>query len=665
MKTNTNEFAQHIGSPRRVVFLEFEDEVEAFLGTIADKDRELSDTTIVALSLPAQLALKSRGIPFLNSVSFFNNRSHARVLEQSEKWLQMIESHLDPGEILHKELSYCIRLVFNYLLWLSEVVVQAIETFQPSKVCCPQGKISVDDSRWAMTPKDRFMGFMVEAYAKKNHLEIQKINPGGDPGRQSQQQSPSSPPTRKPGADTFWSRRIRKFFQSFAKEREIVLAATRGYGLDKALEKMGIDSMTFMLLDFETNPGKWRHLKRILKILLKYWLKSRTQFQLYTIPVLAFPIDNCDVEKREEQVHSMVLSLAQRIETGWSDDFAYRGMDTAPCISMKLRTGILNHLLGLVPMQSQLHEVLHAVRPGVVLSPFSSGIFGILGELCQQMQIPGFLVPHGALAPPRNQLEAIEWRRLSQGQMLSPYQYKAAQTPLAAQHAAYFAIEKQTLNTGPILFSTTEPDRGRALRQRLGLSEETFVILYAVAQRQRSSVRFHIFETEDESLSSMIDVVRAVNQMHDEKVHLVLKLHPAFRFPEAQMRLLLPECSGMSILRPEPFAQVLAASDLMVSYISTTVEEALINQTPVVLYDKWKRYRFIEAFDCNGTPTDKWPVQAAYYTSEPGTLVELFTHTIKQSKEKERHPGIFQAYMFARGESQSLAHYVREITGKK
>ena len=315
-------------------------------------------------------------------------------------------------------------------------------------------------------------------------------------------------------------------------------------------------------------------------------------------------------------------------------------------------------------MQVQLQGVLQAVRPRVVFSPFSSGIYGILGDFCQRLNIPGILVPHGALAPPRNQLEEIEWRRLSQGQMLSAYQYKAAQTPLAAQHAAYFAIEKQTLNTGPVLFSITEPDRGRELRQRLGLSQETFVILYAVAQRQRSSMRFHIFETEDESLSSMIDVVRAVNQMQDENVHLVLKLHPAFRFPETQMRLLLPGCERMSILRREPFAHVLAASDLMVSFISTTVEEALINQTPVVLYDKWKRYRFIEAFDCNGTPSGKWPVQAVYYTDEPGTLPELFTHTLKQSKEKDRHPGIFQEYMFAPGESQPLAHHICEILEK-
>jgi hypothetical protein len=648
----------------QVVFLEFEDEVEAFSGIVVGKDKELNNTVIVALSLPVQLELKNRGIPFLNSLPFFNNHSHARALEQSEKWLKLLESNLDPGEVLNKELIYCIRLVFNYLLWMSEVLVNVIEKFQPSTLYCPGSKISVDDSRWALTPKDRFMGFMVEAYAKKNHLEIRQINPGGDLDRQGQQQFPASAAARKTGANTFWSQRIRKFFQSFAREREIVLAATRGYGMDKVLEKMNLDSMTFMLLDFETSPGKWQYTKKILKILLKYWIKSRAQFQLFTIPVPTFPFDSRDVANRKEQIKNIFLSLMNRLETEWRSDFIYQGMDLVPCISMKLRTGILNHLLELVSMQSQLQEVLQTVRPGIVLSPFSSGIYGILGDLCQQLQIPGFLVPHGALAPPRNQLETIEWRRLSQGQMLSPYHYKAAQTPLAAKHAAYFAIDKQTLNTGPILFSITEPDKGRELRQRLGLLEDTFVILYAVAQRQRSSMRFHIFQTEDEWLCSMGDVVRAVNQMENENVRLIIKLHPAFRFPEAQMRLLLPPCNRMSILKSEPFAQVLSAADLMVSHISTTVEESLINQIPVVLYDKWKRYRFIESFDCNGVSPGEWPVEAAYYISDPNNLAELFTHTLKQSKEKDPHPGIFQAYMFAPGEFQPLSHHICEILGK-
>jgi hypothetical protein len=649
----------------RVVFLEFEDEAEAFIETFAGKERELNHTRIVALSLPVQLALRTRGIPFLNSVSFFNNHSHARALEQSEEWLRLLESHLDSGKILHKELIYCIRLVFNYLLWLTEVVVQTIETLQPSIVCCPEGKISLDDSRWALTPKDRFMGLMVQAYAKKNHLEICQINHPGNLDGQEQRQTPGSSASRKPKANIFWSRGMRKFFQTFSKERKILLAASRGYGLDNALEKMNMDSMTLMLLDFETHFGKWWDVKKFLKMRLIYWLKSRSHFKFFPIPVRAFHFDAFEVTREEEKMKTELLSIAGWIETEWRNNFEYRGMDLAPCISGKLRTGILNHLLDLARLQFQLHGVLESIRPEVVFSPFSSGIFGVLGELCQRLDIPGILIPHGGLAKPQDHLDEIEWRRLSQGLILSPYGYSVAQTPLEAAHANYFGVSERTFNVGPILFSKVEPKRGEKVREKLGISPDTFVILYAVAQRQRSSMRFHIFQTEDEWLFSMSDVVRAVNQMENENVHLIIKLHPAFRFPESHMRLLLPVCNRMSILKREPFAHVLSAADLMVSHISTTVEESLINQIPVVLYDKWKRYYFIRGFDCSEVPPDRWPIAAVYCIDEPSILVELFNHVLNHLQNNHYKKKLFQPYMFANGESRPLVHHLQELIGGK
>jgi hypothetical protein len=44
-----------------------------------------------------------------------------------------------------------------------------------------------------------------------------------------------------------------------------VLADSRGYGMDNALEKTNMDSMTYMMLDFEANPGKWQDVKKQLR----------------------------------------------------------------------------------------------------------------------------------------------------------------------------------------------------------------------------------------------------------------------------------------------------------------------------------------------------------------------------------------------------------------
>ena len=48
------------------------------------------------------------------------------------------------------------------------------------------------------------------------------------------------------------------------------------------------------------------------------------------------------------------------------------------------------------------------------------------------------------------------------------------------------------------------------------------------------------------------------------------------------------------INRTGPFIDVLAATDILISYSSTTIDEALLNGIPVLLYDRWNRYNHFQ-----------------------------------------------------------------------
>ena len=60
---------------------------------------------------------------------------------------------------------------------------------------------------------------------------------------------------------------------------------------------------------------------------------------------------------------------------------------------------------------------------------------------------------------------------------------------------------------------------------------------------------------------------------------------------------MLPSSDRYCVSVDEPFLDVLSVSDLLVSFSSTTIEEALQNQVPVLLYGGGGRYQHIEAFD--------------------------------------------------------------------
>jgi hypothetical protein len=238
-----------------------------------------------------------------------------------------------------------------------------------------------------------------------------------------------------------------------------------------------------------------------------------------------------------------------------------------------------------------------------------------------------------------------------------------AQTALAEEHAEFFGMQESTLRTGPVLFSVVERSKGRELRKKLGIAERTSVIAYAVAQRQRSSMRFQIFQTEDEWLSSFADLIAAAHSIRSDDVHLILKLHPAFRVSRQRITLLLPDCDRVTVLQEEPFAEVLAASDLLVSFLSTTVEEALINGIPVVLYDKWKRYRLLADAECSGLPPEAWTGSAAYYTDDGAALPELLRHALHHAATEKNRSEAFRQLRFAREGSQPLSHHIRRLAG--
>jgi hypothetical protein len=639
-----------------LVFLEFEDEAQAYIKSCNKDKIEAGEETIITLSMAVQLALKRKGIPYQTTLPYFDNQAHARVVTRSEEWLNHIESYIDPDKILVRELSFRIRPIFNYFLWLAEIIAESVQRIQPVILCSPPGQFPGYDPGWRLTPNYRVLGFFASTFARQKQLEYRRL-------QMSDHESSNSPINNNKDTGSSRSRLIlgRSILQWLIKRlcanRRILMIATDSYGLGKVGQEIASQLKGHLCMRLDTNPCSAT--MRTAAALLFKLLKSPDPSSLVHLPVFLFSQDNRRAARRTEQINRNLEKLAAQIEGDWRKNFQYRDLDLAPTISRRLKEGTRNYMLTIFKAGERLPRVLETIVPTVVLSPFSAGEMAFLGDQCHRMGIPAILIPHGSLAPPRSPLEEIEQRRLSQTQMLGLYQYQAAQTLLAAKHAAYYGISETTINTGPVLFARIEPEEGQQLRQKLGIPPDTAVIVYAAAQRKRSSIRFQIFETEDEYLAAMSDLVLAVNQL--KKVHLVIKLHPSSEFSDSDMRLFLPDCHCLTILHKEPFFEVLSVADLLVSYISTTVEEAILNRIPVVLYDKWTRYSHVEAFDCNTHDPMEWEADAAYYVSDPIRLVRVLKHALLNRDKARSDDQIYQKHMFKPGDVQPLDIHIENL----
>jgi hypothetical protein len=634
---------------KRLLFLEFEDEVNAYL-----KEKNRSDSSndyIIPLSLPVRLILKKNGIDYHNTLPYCDSNAHARAMRQSEKWLTLLESFTEIDKVTMAEIVFCIRPVINYLLWLSEVMTGAVSQLKPAILCGPAGKQPVNNPHWKMTPAFRPLGFMVKALAEAKGLQYQCIGPEEAPQELIPEMKTLALPypslTARIAASVLSRMVGRK-----RKGRKNVLITADGYGMGRAMNRLKKD-IDYFSTDTERNDVSVR---RLGGLLLKFLRGIPVQ-----LPVSLFPYNRRTVEAKSEFFNKNFDKLAGRIDGEWRHQWEYEGLNLSSYISYKLRTGIRQNIIHLLHLEAAASTLLEKTRPAMVFTPFSSGIYALVGEACKRLDIPSMMITHGSHLPPRNEIEEIEQRRLTNNLMLAPhYMYAAAQTLWAKRHAEYFGQKERTFNTGPELYARTDRALGHQLRLKLGIAENASVIVYAVAQRKRSSVRFHVYETEDEYLQDMTDLVNSVNQM--ENAYLILKLHPSSEFTDRDMRLFLPSSDKIFILHREPFEQVLSAANVLVSYGSTTIEEAILNRIPVVQYDRWARYCHIEAYNCDHAEPGAWKTDASYYITRPDRLTAVLSHALDRGLQASADDELYRKHIFSSDKIQSLEYSIKKLT---
>ena len=112
----------------KVVLLEFIDEFEAFQKFIHRKGLKLDDFFIVALEPKLAAYLNARDIPYRNTLPYFSNNSHKRILVETENAMEHIrKSFIFTDEnglrgCYQREYALYIRIFMNHVLKTLEII---------------------------------------------------------------------------------------------------------------------------------------------------------------------------------------------------------------------------------------------------------------------------------------------------------------------------------------------------------------------------------------------------------------------------------------------------------------------------------------------------------------------------------------------------------------
>lgn len=610
----------------KVVLLEFVDEFEEFQTYIKDKGLNINDFKIIALEYKLQAYLKKHGTNFENTIPYFGNEAYKRILVKFDNILAYIENSFtftDNNGVRNAyitELQYYLELIFNYIAKVLEIL---------RNICIENNDIEFYVSakthigKSVFISEDRFLGLLVERFAKIKGIKFCSF---GDVGEQKNFGSFEEIRSKSSIIDRVFLNILKTYIKVFNKTP--LLMATNSYGFEKLIGKIQRRNRGAAFVTFCENENQKWYLKygRIISGIIS---------KILFVNINAAPYD---IDLNEQR--SLVNKINEVFDSIANSVFEYCGIDFSDIIENKTKIGFLEHLSKMTVWSKQLKYIIKNFNIKIIISPYGRGIWYIAAELSQKLGIPSLFVSHGTHPVPTNRYHEISIFNMCRGFMLGDYSHIALSTPVQEAHLNYYKNKYQWLSnhevikTGPFIFADINKSDRLKNKAIFGLLPNEIVAVHAVSVKWRGAERYYFLETFDEYLAGLADIVDVVNKCENTK--LIIRLHPGFDLSNEDMRLFLPRSNKYIISSTGPFSKVLSTADFLISYSSTTIDEALINKIPVLLYDRWNRYNHFgtSVYD---TPesSDIFPVCYVNSMENLQSALEFMIGKVKSVKKKD------------------------------
>lgn len=537
----------------------------------------LSDSAVIlALTPQAQAQLKGARIPHVNTLEFFGQDGHRSVLESSEAMVGVLSnafqciSRPTVNAAFVNLLALGVRVRLRYWIATLHIVDRACKHYGARVLVLSTG---------AGNPLAQSLGVVISAYAAANGLNYRQ-------GCRASKKFFGLRPYRSAWSEgvlfelAFWWARWR------LGGRRPIIAAGPAYGMPDLISRMRQELVSSPALYLMTNPKFVRsNISRILRGEVLVFRNTRTFL--------------CKEERRliELQSHAMIKTVHVIFESQ-QRNLTFSGVFLGDCIERFLLNDLVRETKQLYAEAKGIERIIDGLNPILSLSQHALGQHGALGEICEARGSPSLLVTHGSHVPQDDPCARKEWSSHARTILNAKFGYIAVQTPWAEKFIHQEEPSAKILRSGPLLFGvprSRELDRARLRRECYGikadLSNNPFVVLHAGTPKPWSSFRPWVYETTDEYLRNINDLILAAEQVTN--VHVAIRFRPSPGLSLEAFKSLIKSSPIAAVYTEGGLETYLYGADLLVSYSSTAIEEALQNRVPVLLYDPEGKYHHL------------------------------------------------------------------------
>ena len=252
----------------------------------------------------------------------------------------------------------------------------------------------------------------------------------------------------------------------------------------------------------------------------------------------------------------------------------------------------------------------------------------VLGEAAKINGIKSILISHGSHSLSYDMPARYEQKEHAQGLLTSHLATESIIQSVCAEKAAReFMPDLKRQAFQPMIWghkSIKEIKENKRIRTILHAGTYKFL-----AQRP------WIYETSNEFLKGLKQLVKAVSNL--DNTRLIIRVRPNLECSLDSFRKLLPVNSKTKIKTSGNFLDDLSEADLLISFSSTTIEEALYARKPVGLFGGSDRYRHLPSG--SGDPPSTKNRSAVYNLSKQNLAIMLnsilHAHAFKPLTDEE------------------------------
>jgi len=310
-------------------------------------------------------------------------------------------------------------------------------------------------------------------------------------------------------------------------------------------------------------------------------------------------------------------------------EFFYKKKNISKILNFRKEQEIGN-LIKLQNQSNAIDYLFDQLNIKLVLSNTTRGINGYYLEKSKTKNIPSVCITHGTLAPAFNKFDKIYKNIIAEAATTNKSEYFAVQSKIAKKFVESNNLNVNAIETGNLIFTESK-------------NKSKKKILFAVTLKDFENFQFLGVEMYFEFLDNL-NLFNKLSKEHN--LDFLVKPHPSENRCVDDLKKIFVNLE----FTQKKISEVLKNVFVTISFSSTVIEDSLHSNIPVILFDRWKRYKH-----CNSEENINKKNSAAYYVNNEKDLINCLS-TVKSSENIN-----FNEYIFSGNSKKNINNLISKL----